>query len=175
MRTSPAPYLGLTWTLLVGLVLGAQALVAQTAPGGAGQNAPVKLTGSTKEIKDVARDIADFVGQITNLDPPVAVTAGMYRSSATVKVSQVLLPLDQSLARFAGVSLNPYTSIRVDIDYNHKIHEEAPKSGTTYIFITGLWQINSMPARFSADKLLPATDDNIAEVKKLIAAAPAAK
>ncbi|MCE0482915.1 MAG: hypothetical protein LV479_01600, partial [Methylacidiphilales bacterium] len=54
------------------------------------------------------------------------------------------------------------------------LHEQPPQEGDTYIFFA---HKNTEPGwdNYTVLKLLPATDDNIAKVKALIAAAPAPK
>jgi hypothetical protein len=53
-------------------------------------------------------------------------------------------------------------------------HEETPTVGNSYIFFV-VTVIHPDPDPYKAHKILPATEDNIAKVKALIAAAPTDK
>jgi hypothetical protein len=139
-----------TWLLLACLALGIQPLKAK--------NEPV-LSGSTQKTENIVLKCdAVFIGQITHmrLGPPASSNVASY-TGVKVKVLQMLRgSFDEQIPVMLNVlALN---------------HEEAPTTEGTYIFFLKKesgWNI--------VKKLLPATNDNIAKVKALIAAAPASK
>jgi hypothetical protein len=141
----------LTLWMLLNLVLGLQPVKAQNEP---------LLSGSTLKSEDIAVKVdAVFVGEITDPGLTVPTSPGMASyNGVQVKVLQVLRG-----------SIDAQT-ITVKLDIFAANREEPPKVGTQYIFF-----VKKDGDRFTALKLLPATDDHITKVKALIAAAPAGK
>lgn len=151
--------------IVLSLVFTIQISRAQNTPAGAGQNEPM-LTGSTLRSDDVATKAdAVFVGQITHLgfSNLKALGEAVYRG-VQVNILQVLRG-----------SLDPQSTftLRVMVP-STRSHENPPTVGISYIFFVKRDDPSKHDA-YTVLKLLPATDANIAKVKALIAAAPAAK
>jgi len=114
------------------------------------------LAGSSIKTEDVALKCnAVFVGKITHVGPPTGAAPGLATFGVKVTVLQVLRG-----------TVDAQVGIRIDDDVLN--HESAPKVENTYVFF-----VEKDETRLTALKLLPATDDNIATVKKLIAQLPA--
>ena len=59
--------------------------------------------------------------------------------------------------------------VTVHVTWDSRVHEEVPVKGDSYIFFLKKGSQEGLDP-FTVFKLLPATDDNIAKVKALIAA-----
>lgn len=164
MKTRTALPVTMLWIML-SLVFTIQISRAQNTPAGAEQNEPA-LSGSTLRSEDVATKAdAVFVGQITHLgfSNLKALGEAVYRG-LQVKVLQVLRGSVDPQSTFTLRVMVPSISS----------HENPPAVGSTYIFFVKKDDPSKHDA-YTVLKLLPATDDNIAKVKAVIAAAPAGK
>jgi hypothetical protein len=121
------------------------------------------LSGHSKKNQDAAKESTDIViGVFTSLGSPGAGATGEndYDQAEVEVVNALKGALSGTLKVFYVVFAMP-----------GKDQESPPVLGTQYImFIQKLG-----PTDYEIKKLLPATDDNIAKVKALIAAAPASK
>lgn len=168
MKTKSVLLPSILWTLL--LILGIQTSKAQNIPAEAGQNESVRLIGSNIKTKDIISKMdAIFVGKITKrgekvILPPIAQDRGNLYGGIKVAVAQVLR---------GSVD----TQISVTLFLNALYYEKLPWIGTSYIFfVTKDAKVDPFnPDPFTVLKLLPATDANIAKVKKLIVATPPSK
>jgi len=107
----------------------------------------VKLPGSRVKSEEAAlHSSAVFVGKVTNEG-----VRGPYFNIYYTEISNLQITVLQVLR---GSSPNP-----VALSLNVAGNEAMPKTGNTYIFFV---------QKPTALKLLPATDDNIAMVKKLV-------
>ena len=153
--------MSILWIVLV-LVFSVQVSSAQN-------NAPAEmvLSGSTFKSEDVlAKADVVFVGTITEagsevLLPPTAPYAGPLYGGVKVNVLQVLRG-----------SIGAQVSVSLFTSFVH--HEKLHTVGSSYIFFVKK-NAPGQPDPYTALKLLPATGDNIAKVKALIATAPASK
>lgn len=148
---------------LLNLVFLVKALKAQNAPTETGRAESTNLAGSTLKMEDtVLKANAIFVGEIIQEGiPDVSAPGRSAYSGVKVKVLQVLRGSVD-----AQVSVTLYTT--------YSSNEQPPKAGSTYIFLA---HKNTEPGwdAYKVFKLLPATDENIAKVKQLIAVGPAPK
>ena len=163
MKTNNVPPLSIPWILL--LILGIEPLNAQNPPA-TGPNESIKLSGSAIKAEDIVLSCdAVCVGEIEDMGLPTnsSTTGLVVYSGIEVKVLQILRGAVEHQIKF---TLNTLKS--------PSIQEMPPNFGSSYIFFVNR---NSPEADdpFTALKLLPATDDNIATIKKLIATAPASK
>jgi len=163
MKTNNVPPLSIPWILL--LILGIQPLNAQNSPA-TGPSESIKLSGSAIKAEDIVLSCdAVCVGEIEDMGLPTnsSTTGLVVYSGIEVKVLQILRG---SVEYQIKITLNTLKS--------PSLQEMPPKFGGSYIFFVNR---NNPEADdpFIALKLLPATDDNIAMVKKLIAAAPTSK
>jgi hypothetical protein len=147
------------WTLF-NLVASIQGLKAQNTPAGE------ILSGSTQKSEDIASKVdAVFVGQVTQIG--FAVPEGDATASypgIRVKILQVL----------RGSISAQVVKVTLRTTWRQDVHETPPTVGSSYIFFVKN-KAQGASDHFTALKLLPATDDNTANVKALIAAAPALK
>jgi hypothetical protein len=121
------------------------------------------LIGHHKKEEGLAAKVgAIFVGQFITLgDGPGADEPGMeYFDNAQVKVEQSLK------GTLSGIVKVSYSVMSIPTE-----KESSPKSLKDYIFFINIIS----PTQLSVVKLLPATDQNVAKIKALIAAVPAAK
>jgi hypothetical protein len=160
MKTKTAHLWSILWIVLV---FGIQVSKAQNTPAGVGQTEPV-LSGSALKSEDTATKVdAVFVGEITTIGGgnPKATGRSAYRG-VQVKVLQVLRG-----------SVAPQVSVTLYARFEGGVHEQPPVVGGTYIFFAHK-NIEPGVDNYTVLKLLPATDDSTAAVKKLIPA-PAGK
>lgn len=149
----------LLFTLLLPLLFfGIQMVKAQNIPAGASQNQSI-LSGSRLKSEDVTTKVdAVFIGEIEEIGFPTTLSPGaLTYHGVKVKVLQVLRG-----------SVGAEVTVTLYAERTSNVREQAPKVSGTYIFF-----IKQTPGWNIVHKLLPATDDNIAKVKQLIAAAPA--
>jgi hypothetical protein len=144
---------------LVTLTLGMFLSIILGAPAACAQNELV-LSGSTLKSEDIATKVdIVFVGEITDPGLTLPTSPGMASyNGIQVKVIQ-----------FLRGSFNAQT-ITIKLDILAANREEPPKVGAQYILF-----VKKDGNRFTALKLLPSTDDQIAKVKALIAATPLPK
>jgi hypothetical protein len=120
------------------------------------ENSP-KLPGSTVKTEEVALKCdAVFVGQITDIGhwgPPTSPDL-ISLQGVKIKILQVLRGSVDS-------------EISVEIFWFDTNSEESPKAQSTYIFFLNKTHVENTIQNI-VPKLLPATEDNIAMVKKLI-------
>jgi hypothetical protein len=147
------------------LILGFQISKAQNALSETRENISIKLSGSDLKSEDIVlKANAVFVGEITELGHPNTKAPGQnVYHGVQIKVLQVLRG-----------SVDAQVTVTLYIHFAPNSSENPPKVGNTYIFFAHKnTEVGWNP--FTVLKLLPATDDNIAKVKALIAAAPASK
>ena len=141
------------------MILGVQISKAQNTPTGSGQNEPV-ISGSTLKSDDiVSKADAIFVGKITAIGFGNLKAKGesVYRG-VQVKVLKVLRGTIES-------SITVTLHVIAVMDF----HEDPPEAGSPYIFfVKKAGALEKDP--YVVLKLLPATDDNIAKIKQLVAA-----
>ena len=121
-------------------------------------DAPI-LPGSQIETKDaLTRSDAVFVGELIKLGGAVVARS----------ISPTFLGNDVKVLQVLRGSVEGH--ILVSISISGPAHEEPPSEGGTYIFfVHKTTEGGGLPfSPFGVIKLLPATDANIAEVKKLI-------
>jgi hypothetical protein len=154
--------IGTVYSIALGILLcsmiGVSSLEAQSSQL---ENSSVKLSGSRFKAEEiVAKANVICVGEIVQIGPPLT------RAAAQASYPGVKIQISQCLKG----DLSSPALIEIVVAKEPNVTEEAPKAGTTYIFFikqTTSWNM--------VLKLLPATDDNIAKVKAMIAAAPAGK
>jgi len=141
------------------LICGAQALNAQDVSDSSDQKESIKLTGSPVKAKDIAFNCdAVFVGEITKAGFPSDPAHGwVVYSGIAVRVSNVLRG---SVESQIDVSLRTLS--------NSSTQESPPAYGHTYIFFVNK-TTDASEDPYIVLKLLPATDDNVAMVKQLLA------
>ena len=101
---------------------------------------------------------AIFVGKIITIDEPAPGPPGA-----------ALVGIKVGLARsLKGQSSTPQVRILLTLPYLHGSQKDWPRVETSYVFF-----LSNAGDYFTAIKSLPASDDNIATVKKLIAQLPA--
>jgi len=112
------------------------------------------LTGSSLKLDDEVASATEIViGKFTEINEGASFTLSGYRYRGLIAISDILkgnAPVSSKVAFTVGI----------------QTRESAPNLSDTYIVIIDNHHIH---------KLLPATVDNIAKVKALIAAAPAPK
>jgi hypothetical protein len=126
--------------------------------------AQTAFTGSEAKLDDVVSK-ADviFVGQVEKIGGPVlAAIAQKAYFGVEIKVVNVL----------KGAVDNPMVSVALIAKTDTTVPEVAPQANQTYIFFVKKKEVGS---QFRVLKLLPADSSLIAQVKALIAAAPAPK
>jgi hypothetical protein len=149
--------ISILWILFI-LTFSVQPLKSQNSPN-VTPNDSIKLPGSTFKEEDVApRSDSIFIGEIMDMGPSAPTSPG------TASFNGVRVKVLQILRGSIG------SEITVEITSFALEHEALPKVGSSYIFF-----VKKDGDRFTAVKLLPATDDHITKVKGLIAAAPAGK
>ena len=110
-----------------------------------------QLSGSQLKLPDAVKCDAVFIGEITGVPPFGSLAmAGASTYVGKIKVSQV----------FDGSIDNP-VSVLFWVRYNP--HEVPPENGHTYIFF-----VSKTPGWNILNKILPATGDNIAQIKALL-------
>jgi hypothetical protein len=120
------------------------------------------LSGSWRKPEElIAKSDAIFIGQILSLSLPDFVAAGASSYGAKVKVLQ----------SFKGI-IAAEIHVALQVTNGGPISEKKPELNHTYIFFV---TIRKEDNRIEVLKLVDATDDAIAHVKQLIAAAPAPK
>ena len=148
--------------IILSLVLGIQISKAQNSPAEAVQNEPILSGSSLKSEDTVIKSDAIFIGQITQMGFQSLKAAG--RSSYYGNIVKILQVLRGTVDAQIKITLYVY--------YVSDTPENPPKTGNSYIFFVKK-NAPGQPDPYAALKLLPATDDNIAKVKALIAASPA--
>jgi len=119
-----------------------------------------QLPGSRLKMSDVApKSDFVFVGKLLKIPPGDADSAGETGyDGAPVKILHV----------FRGSMVNP---LSIDFHVFFMPHEDPPKVGQSYIFF-----VQGADSSYrEASKILPATDENIAQVEKLISPPHAAE
>ena len=121
----------------------------------------LKLSGSEKKTKDIINksDII-FIGQIITKGWVDAASPGMNSRGFTISIKTVLKGQVDSEVR-----------VTLYVKNNGRIIEAVPQIGQSYIFFVK----QGANQQLIVLKLLPPTDENIAKVKALIAAAPSSK
>jgi hypothetical protein len=150
-------YLGLLG-VLVCVGYGFQCLDAQNTSS---IDSQVKLSGSSLRSGDlIVKSDVICVGEITTIGSPLS------RATGQDTYAGVKIQISQDLKSH----IDSPALVEIVVAKEHDLKEEAPELETSYIFF-----IKKIPGWNIVLKLLPATDDNIAKVKALIAAAPAPK
>jgi len=149
------------WTAL-SLACGSAALNAQSAPGAIPQTGPVRFSGSAVKTESIVASCdAIVVGEVTepgtSQDQPES--PWTVYSGIGVKISQILRG-----------SVDHQIDVTLSTMRSQSFQEIPPTFEDSYIFFINKTDTGSDP--YQVIKVLPATDENIAVVKKLIAALP---
>jgi len=145
---------------MVNLVCQVQTSKAQDVSDSVDQNTPVKLTGSVVKTGDIIATCDDvFIGEITDIGIPSDPSEDGWTLSTGVGV-EVSENLRGSVESQISVSLRTLS--------NPNVQESPPKYDSSYIFLVNKTTDASQDP-YRVVKLLPATDDNIAMVRKLLA------
>jgi len=141
-------------------VSGVETSIAQDASDGTSQTEPAKLTGSVVKVEDIALTCdAIFVGEITDTGLPSDPSQDGWTAYTGIGVS-VSEALRGSVDSQVNVTLHTLS--------NANVQESPPAYQHTYIFLVNKTS-DATQDPYIVVKLLPATDDNIATVKKLLA------
>ena len=152
----------LVWILFLFGVLCSPALRSQIVPETQSES---RFTGSNLKSEDVLLKVsAIFIGKITQI------------GFANTKMEGVLIyrNVQINVLRILRGSLDAKSTFRLDVVPLTGFREISPVAGNSYIFFVKR-NYEGEPDPFIVVKLLPATDNNIARVKALIAAAPASQ
>ena len=154
MKTRNAPQLYLVW-MFFSLVFGFFQNAPATSPSDS------ELSGRDIKIENaVSKSDSIFVGKISKM------RLGSITATDRVAYGGVQIRVLQ----FLRGSIDSQSLVTIYITASHVVHEAPPEVGMPYIFfVTKNTHGTSDP--YTVLKLLPATDDNIAKVKQLIATA----
>ena|ERR1700734_861270 len=147
------------------IVFGVQGSKAQNVSVRDALNEPHSPIGSSLKSEDlVPRCNAILIGTILDM--------GLASAKSPDRMAFYHVKVSPSQVLFGKVRHT--ISVTIHVTWDSHVHEEVPVKGESYIFFLKTGSQEGIDP-FTVLKLLPATDDNIAKVKALIAAAPASK
>ena len=123
------------------------------------------LTGSNLKADDLILTAdAIYVGKILKLGEQAPANATLPSTGTTVRGCQV------QLVQFLRCGIYDQMAVTMVVDFGR--HESIPQAGGTYVFFVtkdNTRPTSSLTMPYTAIKLLAATDENIAEIKRLVA------